>query len=329
MPNIGPIISQKNAPAIGKQIEYLEDEKHPDHKGYKLTPIKSFGDTTPQSFARQCEEMLAWYNEEHPLVLGLQPKVMAEWLMPRFADGVRLSPEESTVIEDNIKTVFSPHAIGLYNWHIPPVPTHGRAKGPDINFIVASICNVGGVPVRLRHEDHSLWGLLRETLNYTIIALNVERRKKNLPLIPSVEDVRRQKHIESGALYLCEQLSCLPQIPKDSREVKQALGNLGYNATPTGFKDVVRVLRRIEPVFDHIGPASGGFTVSLNVLLQEILLTLVLRKKREEENAMAKAAADQALTAPTNHTPPTPSSPVMEDDEKPKRPGDDDGSYGM
>lgn len=183
--------------------------------------------------------------------------------------------------------------------------------------------------MRLRHEDHSLWGLLRETLNYTVVALNVERRRKNLPLIPTVEDVRRQKHIESGALFLCEQLSSLPQIPKDSREVKQALGILGYSATPTGFKDVVRIRRRIEPVFDHAEPASGGFTVSLNLLVQEILLTLTLRKQRAKEKAEAKTAADQALTTPVNHTPPPPPSPVKEDDEKPKRPGDDESSYGM
>jgi hypothetical protein len=110
--------------------------------------------------------------------------------------------------------------------------------------------------------------------------------------------------------------------------VEQALGILGHSAIPTGFKDVVRILRRLEPVFDEVQPAAGGFTVSLSQLVQEILLTLALRKQRAKEKAEAKTAADQALIKPINHTPPPPPSPVVEDDEKPKRPGDDEGSYG-
>jgi len=316
MANVGPIISLASIAAVRDEIEYLEDEMDLDHAGYTLTSIKTFGNTTIADFPNQCAELNKRYNEWNPLTRGNRTEVIAHWLMPRFADGVRLQPQEQQLIENICKKVLGPHSFGLNNWHVPPSTTTGRQKGPDYNIIVASTCNVSGIPVRLRHHDHSLWGFLRDGLNYGVAVLNLDRKKQGLPLIPSVTEVRQKQRQAKGTLYLCEQIALLPEPPKEISQLRPSLDLLGFDAIPTGNKDHVKIRRRVEPLVQTKASSNpGGFVLSLNLLMHEVRLALALKRRRAEEKQMAHTQQPPTVSPAWTHPHPT-----VTDDTQSKKP---------
>lgn len=247
-------------------------------------------------------ERLKRYKRTSPLARDLDVCVIAHWAMPRFPDGVRLDESERTFVSQEVCQLLT-GAIAIHNWHIPPDVTKGRQKGPDFNIIFSNVIEVGGILTLLRDRGHSLWGEFAKTMNYCVSELNLHRIRKGLPVIPTMDQIRKERHQANNRLYLCEQLACLPHPPSTVSEITCGLGNLGYEIRETQTADVGRVRRRIRTSID-IGANKNhqGFLVSLSGLVQEVALTLHLRHAKNkklslptiEQPAIAVSAAPAA-----------------------------------
>lgn len=111
--NVGPFISLKNISQIKAKKAYLLNTSHPDHLGYHLTQLKTFGFSHLESFPEECDRRLVEYCQRNPVRMGKDPKIPAYWGMPRFSDGVILEEIEMRYLEHLVLS-----AISLPNWYV-------------------------------------------------------------------------------------------------------------------------------------------------------------------------------------------------------------------
>jgi len=295
----------KSPEQIQAKEEYLEDELDPDHLNYDLTKLRCIADTTPERFPQQCADRMRRYLRFSPLIRDTDVKVIALWAMPRFADSVRLTETEQEFVESVTASILD-KTIAVHNWHIPPTPEQGRCKGADFNPIFSSVLDLGGIPILITERGHNLRGQFIAMMNYIVSDLNLERSRKNQPLIPTPADAKRKHHQDSGKLFLCEQLACLPQSPTTVPEVIAGLDLLGYDVLPNKVKnaEVFRIRPRIHP-FLKLAIAKGNptFSVSLSGLVQEIALVREIR-----QDAKKKTTARTA--EPVKHVQPVAADPA-------------------
>ena len=232
MANVGHAVALKSAAKIQEKLIYLENGLHPNHVHYKQPDrVRTWGIADSSLFISLCERLLERWNQQHPLHCGPKPKVKAYWWMPRFADKVVLEPRELRRVEQVILSVLPPGCVAVYNWHIPDHSKQvRRKKGPDFNFLCSNGIGKGMLKDLSRDSGCSMWGLLRDALEYVVAELNLVRAARGLRPIPTMREARERKRERGKRLRLCVQLSKIPGADKDLEGLQHALSTLGYVA---------------------------------------------------------------------------------------------------
>lgn len=203
-------------------ICYLEDDDHPHHLEYRVTPLESIGTKSINTFLLDSKKGFLRNSQK---ASGRPPKNLASWYVVRMPDHTWLSEEErgkyTQAICDEVACGFQ--LIGILNSH------QNRLTGAeDINLLSATFTDRGHL---VRNRDSNPIQSLRRRMDEVTLELNVLRKRQGKRLIQTMREVQRAnaKSREQADIY--EMLACLPRPPKKMTELKAALLSLECEIT--------------------------------------------------------------------------------------------------
>ena len=314
MANAGKCNALKSREALSETLRYLVDGNHPNHRHYlKPKPLKCVGLTNIGEFVPFCEKQLRRRKSLQKIHTAKPTTVLALWWMPRFANGVTLTPKEERRVGEGLFAALPPGVVIASTWHLPDPQGKARRKGPDFNFVFSNATR-GPLPLLARDSTTSLWGTLTQTMDRIVEELNMDRKKTGHMPIPTmawtkrVLAARRARRRPTGRL--CDQLATIPGAGDNLDSLTAALHQLGYELATTPTPNTFSILRRHHPPLklrlkqNRHRFKGRGYRLNLNRLLADT---------RKAEQALAQSAPKAKVTLQKKktagrNTPPAPGS---------------------
>jgi len=248
-------------------IEYLDDENHPHHEEYLITPLEVFGVKSSVDFMSYA---LRGFANNMRKKTGRPPLNAATWFVIRMPDGTWLTEDERSAYKAAAceEAGCGESVVGIMNTH------RNRLTGAeDINLLAAAF-TASGELVRDRNRDPIR--SLRRRMDEVTDALNHERQIKGDPLIQTMQEVQAANRAKYDAIDVVELLANIPKPPETIKELKLSIPTIGGE------------INRFNPDADTISIKFNGrkkrFRIS--TLLEDIgqaVLRLISKRKKEPE----------------------------------------------
>lgn len=203
-------------------ILYLANEGHKHHEDYELTPIQLLGTKSVQDFIAYAQET---FKKNCRKKAGAPPKNAANWIVVRAPDDSHLQPHEMAAYENAARDAagLGGPIVGVLNWH------KNRYTGAaDMNLLSAAFTSGGKL---LRDRDANPIKNLRQCMDAVTDALNAVRKTRRIPLITTMQEVKRERAQQRGQVDMIAELAKMPKPPRAPADLEPALLKLECGIT--------------------------------------------------------------------------------------------------
>lgn len=202
---------------------YLANTEHEHHKDYELTPVQVLGAASVQEFISFARE--SFKANRQKMKAGRPPENAANWFIVRTPEDTHLEPQEMAAYEQAAREVAGMGApvVGIMNWH-----RNSYTGASDLNLLSAAFAADGKL---LRDRQSHPVKTLRWRMDQVTHGLNAIRKSRGLPLITTMQEVKKERAQQRGETDLVEQLARLPRRPIRAEDLEPALISLGCQIT--------------------------------------------------------------------------------------------------
>lgn len=262
--------------ALSGILEYLDDENHPHHEEYLLTPLEVFGVKSPNDFLTYAKEMFTKNSKKKS---GRPPVNAATWFVIRMPDGTWLTDDERSVYQNAAceEAGCGEAVVGIMNTH------RNRLTGAeDINLLSAAFTSRGEL-VRDRNRDPIR--SLRQRMDEVTVSLNLLRQIKGVHPIQTMQEVQAANRAKNDIIDVVELLAAVPKPPTTANELKLSILIIEGEVT------------RFNPANDTISFILKGKKKAkkfrISKLLEDIVMEIrrlaaISRKKKPKKSSMQK-----------------------------------------
>jgi hypothetical protein len=200
--------------ALSGILEYLDDENHPHHEEYLLTPLEVFGVKSSKDFLTYANETFIKNSKKKS---GRPPVNAATWFVIRMPDGTWLTEDERSAYQNAAceEAGCGEAVVGIMNTH------RNRLTGAeDINLLAAAFTSRGEL-VRDRNRDPIR--SLRQRMDEVTVSLNLLRQIKGIHPIQTMQAVQAANRAKNDIIDVVELLAAVPKPPTTANELKLSI----------------------------------------------------------------------------------------------------------